>query len=288
MMLYYHIRGKFKQIFDLRSFPFDYQTFNIKMTTRSSSVTFQKDPLRDDTIRTANFAGKNEWNLQQHVLTEVSSTEVEDGSTDNIFSIYDINLHAMRHSAHYLYNVALIMCLITALTFTSYTVDANLPADRLAVTLTLLLTSVAMKYVVNSYVPQVAYLTLLDKYVISCMIFQFLIIVQNAVASLVHKHFNNSLRYYELISLGVLLFFYVGIQLVYGFWSVACWLKARKLNSMHDTHYKHRRGETIELKEIIANRERKNSRTSISDVYVREYPPPDDDYMIRKTVQHIL
>ena len=250
-MLYFHIRGKFKQVFDVRSFPFDYQTLNIKMTARCSTdnVTFSKDPVRDDTIRTANFASKNEWNLEQHVLTEDSTTMVEDGSTDNIFSVYNIDLHAMRYSAHYLYNIALIMNLITALTFTSYTVDASSPADRLSITLTLLLTSVALKYVVNGYVPQVAYLTLLDKFIISCMVFQFLVSVESAIAALIHKHFKSALGLFELASFGVLAFIFLCIELIFGIWSLKCWLKARRMRTKHAVNYKQKRDDTLNLKE---------------------------------------
>eukprot|EP00112_Aurelia_sp_Birch-Aquarium-sp1_P018379 Seg4379.1 transcript_id=Seg4379.1/GoldUCD/mRNA.D3Y31 product="Cys-loop ligand-gated ion channel" protein_id=Seg4379.1/GoldUCD/D3Y31 len=266
IMLYFHIRGKFKQVFDVRSFPFDYQTLNIKMTARCSidTVTFSKDPVRDDTIRTANFASKNEWDLQQHVLTEDSTTMVEEGSTDNVFSVYNINLHAMRYSAHYLYNIALIMNLITALTFTSYTVDASSPADRLSITLTLLLTSVALKYVVNGYVPQVAYLTLLDKFIISCMVFQFFVSVESAIAALIHKHFKSALGLFELASFGVLAFIFVCIQLVFGIWSLKCWLKARKMKTKHAVSYKKNRDNTTNLKKvrIVASQRNKHYEAS--------------------------
>ena len=65
------------------------------------------------------------------------------------------------------------MFLITALTFTTFVVEADAIADRVQITLTLLLTSVAFKYYVQQFVPTVSYLTFLEKYILSCLIFQF-------------------------------------------------------------------------------------------------------------------
>ena len=52
-------------------------------------------------------------------------------------------------------------------------------ADRLSVTLTLMLTAVAYKFIVASALPQVSYLTSLDTYVLVCFLFLFLISVEN-------------------------------------------------------------------------------------------------------------
>ena len=48
-----------------------------------------------------------------------------------------------------------------SLTFCSFSVDISSPEDRLSVTLTLLLTSVAFKFVVSQSLPNVSYLTCL-------------------------------------------------------------------------------------------------------------------------------
>ena len=54
--------------------------------------------------------------------------------------------------------------LIMILTFASLAVDPTEPADRLSVTLTLLLTSVAFKFVVSQNLPVISYVTLLVRF----------------------------------------------------------------------------------------------------------------------------
>jgi len=78
------------------------------------------------------------------------------------------------------------MAMITYLAaVTAGAVDANgermSTADRLAVTLTLMLTAVAYKFIVASSLPQVSYLTLIDTYVLACFLFMLLISLENVV-----------------------------------------------------------------------------------------------------------
>ena len=101
------------------------------------------------------------------------------------YSCYIFKIHIRRRSSFFLINVALIMFMITVLCFSAFAVDSSDTADRLSVCLTLLLTSVAFKLVVSGSLPPVPYLTLLDKYVFSCMVFIFLISVENVSAGLI-------------------------------------------------------------------------------------------------------
>ena len=57
--------------------------------------------------------------------------------------------------------LVLFQLMILLLCFTSFAVSADEPADRLSVTVTLLLTAVAFKYVVSQSLPTISYLTLL-------------------------------------------------------------------------------------------------------------------------------
>lgn len=220
-MFYYRIRGTFKEMLDISRFPFDYQTLTLTMTTswKRELVKLKKDYDREDNIRTWNFTGKHDWNLQSHVLTESTFTEEESGASDNVFPIYKIEMHALRKYAYFLYNVALIIDFITALSFSAYAIDAGSPGDRIGISLTLLLTSVAMKYVTNTFVPQVSYLTLLDKFIICCMAFQFLMAGQNIASSFINTRHKSSLKIFEWASFGTLLGLFVLIHLIFGgFW----------------------------------------------------------------------
>ena len=250
---YYHIRGTFKEVLDITHFPFDYQPLTLTITTSWTwdFVNLQKDYEKDDNIRTWNFAGKNEWKLEPHVLTESTFTEREPAASDNIFPIYIVKMHALRKYAYYIYNVALMMDFISALAFTSYTVDASSPGERIQISLTLLLTSIALKYVVNSFVPQVPYPTLLDKFIICCMTFQFLVAVENGVAALIHIYYPKNLQMFEWVSFGALAFIFLLIHIVFG----SFWLKytssSKRLRRKHEKEYRMEKERTKEMREYM-------------------------------------
>ena len=196
-----------------------------------------KDPKRDDNIRTWNFTARQEWDLQQHVLVESTRNIPEEASSPNIFPLYKVRLHVKRQYGFYIYNVALIMCLITALTFTSFAVDVDSIGDRVQITLTLLLTSVAFKYYVQQFVPTVSYLTLMDKYILSCMVFQFsMAAVHNSVAGLIKN--KNSLNYFEWACFGSGVFAFVVIHIVFGIYSVKYVMKTKKQMKIDRDNYK--------------------------------------------------
>ena len=252
-MFYYHVRGTFKEVLDITHFPFDYQPLTLTMTTSWTwdFVNLQKDYERDDNIRTWNFTGRNEWQLEPHVLTESLFTEKEPAASDNIFPIYRVKMHAFRKYAYYIYNVALMMDFISGLAFTSYTVDASSPGERIQISLTLFLTSVALKYVVNSFVPQVPYPTLLDKFIICCMTFQFLVAVENGVAALVHIFYPKTLRMFEWISFGALLLIFLLIHIIFG----SLWFKytseSKHLSRKYENAYRTQKERTKEMREYM-------------------------------------
>ncbi len=61
--------------------------------------------------------------------------------------------------------------MITVSSLNNFTIDCQSPQFRLAVTYTLLLTSVMFKWVVNRSLPIISYLTSLDKYAIACIFY---------------------------------------------------------------------------------------------------------------------
>eukprot|EP00794_Sanderia_malayensis_P020422 gene20422-22435_t len=249
VMFYYLIRGTFKEVLDITYFPFDYQTLSLTLTTswKWELVSLHNDPERDDNIRTWNFTGRNEWDLQPHVLTESTYTQKEPAASNNVFPVYKVKMHARRKYGYYVYNVALIMDLITALTFTAYTVDASMPAERIQISLTLLLTSIALKYVVNTFVPQVPYPTVLDKFIITCMMFQFFMAVQNAISALLHVSKPAVLSLFEWLSFAVLLLAFSLIHIVFGCYWFVYTKSARHLIRKHEREYQKLRDAVKEI-----------------------------------------
>ena len=216
VLFYYHVRGIFKEVLDVRTFPFDYQQLDITVTTnfQIEVVTLKKDPERNDNIRTWNFASKHQWDLQPHLLSYSRETKKEPGSSPNTFSLYHIQMHAARKWSFYIYNIAFVMSLITGLTFTAYAVrGSNSTGDRLQITMTLLLASVAFKYYVEGFLPTVPYLTMVESYIHCCFIFQVIVTVLNGVLGIL-KH-EGTRTTFEWISFGFSVFLFVTMHLFF-------------------------------------------------------------------------
>ena len=212
----------------MNDFPFDYQDLQIVLTSRRETkhIELCKDPDYDDNIRTWNFTAKQEWDLQKHVINKSEKNKQEEGSSTHIFPLYHVQLHVRRRYGFYIYNIALLMFLITALTFTTFVVEADAIADRVQITLTLLLTSVAFKYYVQQFVPTVSYLTFLEKYILSCLIFQFgIAAIHDSVSGLITS--TKSLNIFHVVCFAVGLFVYVVMNTVFIAMSVA---KAKGVN----------------------------------------------------------
>ena len=223
-----YIIGVFKVVLKLNDFPFDYQKLTMTLVggCDETILEFMEDPLKEDNIRTNNFYAPQEWELCSHVLTESKESEDTSGASSNCYPHYEIRMNVRRQYRFYIYNAFLIIFLITALTFASFTVEADLPADRVQISLTLLLTSVAFKYYVQQFIPKVSYFTLIDSYILSCMVFQFFMTVHNMIGGLIKN--STALRIFEWTSFGIAVFAFMLINAYFVYLSWVCIKKARK------------------------------------------------------------
>ncbi|XP_072180076.1 cys-loop ligand-gated ion channel-like [Diadema setosum] len=198
------MRGTFKSKMRLKDFPFDYQNLTIELMSDwpKEVIEFRKDMTQKDSVRTDTFTGDQEWELMQHVNAAPVKEEIMSSGAVNKYPLYNITLNVKRKPSYYMWNVALIMFLITPLAFTSFAVDWEAPGDRLSVTLTLLLTAVAFKFVVSQSLPNTSYQTLLDYYVLWCMVFLCLVVVQNAAVSAFYD--GSSAMIFDIVWMAVL------------------------------------------------------------------------------------
>ena len=70
-----------------------------------------------------------------------------------------------RQPQYYLWNIVLVLFLITCMSAYTFSISPSDSAARLELNFTLVLTTVAFKYTVSSYLPKITYLTLMDKVV---------------------------------------------------------------------------------------------------------------------------
>ena len=144
-------------------------------------------------------------------------------------------MNVRRQYKFYIDNVFLVMFLITTLSFGSFAVEADATVGRIKISLTLLLTSVAFKYYVQQFVPTVSYLTLIDKYILYCIEFQFFITVHSMIGGLITN--SKALSIFEWISFGTSLFAFVAINVYFGHLSWVCIKKAKKSEADNKAEY---------------------------------------------------
>ncbi|KAJ8037905.1 Glycine receptor subunit alpha-3 [Holothuria leucospilota] len=237
------MNGTFKTPMKLQNFPCDFQVMTIKV---SSSWPIDKLQFRrrtnkygkiSDNINIDAFTGCNEWDLQEHVVTEVKQPDLT--KDKKVYSTYLIKLHAQRKPLFYVWNVVLPVFCILALSFTSFVIDAENPSDRLSVTVTMLLTAVAFKSAVSSMLPKIPYLTLLDKYVLCNFILQCLMVAQNAVAALCAKE--NKCPHFDLWSIIVLAFIAIVVNVGFIIAGIILFIKAKRDLGLLTRKYKDER-----------------------------------------------
>merc|ERR1711997_586631 len=128
-------------------------------------------------------------------------------------------VHVQRRAYKYLWNVALPLMTFVTMAFMTFFVPPEDVADRLGLSLTLVLTSAAYKFVVAGMLPAIGYKTMLDWYVEVCAFFQFIIVIENGVMS------TPSLQPYDTVA--QLLIAIAFILSTTGFAALCCWLDWR-------------------------------------------------------------
>jgi hypothetical protein len=108
------------------------------------------------------------------------------------YPVLNIFVTLSRKPGFYFSNVAVPIFLLVMLGFTSEFISDHDIADRMQITLTLLLTLVAYKFVINQHLPTTNYQTWLDHYVNAAYTFLFLIAIQNWGMYMLDKAFPES------------------------------------------------------------------------------------------------
>eukprot|EP00002_Diphylleia_rotans_P005451 TRINITY_DN14593_c0_g1_i1.p1 TRINITY_DN14593_c0_g1~~TRINITY_DN14593_c0_g1_i1.p1 ORF type:complete len:379 (-),score=81.43 TRINITY_DN14593_c0_g1_i1:192-1304(-) len=165
----------FLEPFELHRFPFDRQSMRIGFgSTNSKLVPYNPKygyppGFLDDCVIYGIYKYDN-W-----IIDEIKSEVVSD---ENEVSFY-IKIFATRRADFYIYNICAVVFLIVLCAATVQAIDVHDFPDRMSVTITLLLTAVAFKFVTNSYIPQVSYLTLLDKYTMFSFVMLSSVVLEN-------------------------------------------------------------------------------------------------------------
>lgn len=170
-----HFVARFKQDFLLHSFPFDYQhlTFRIESKREDKKINLIVNPTN---ITNSNKTHKvDDWYIPSMLQTNIDYL----GS----FPSVEVSLKLFRSSRYVMLNIVAINFLIHIATLSNITIEHNKPEDRLNISVMLLLIGVAFKMNNNDSLPNISYLTHMDKYHIAGLVFHSLTVVQNVISN---------------------------------------------------------------------------------------------------------
>ncbi len=242
------MKGTFHEEFELQSFPLDIQDLNVVITcNRPNIVTFQPNIEYPSLFMLQDFQLKSVFDVayKELIMIECNHSNPLESSSGYVYPRFNFRTRLARKSGYYASNVAIPIGIISALSIISMSINEDgsrlETADRLGITLTLLLTAVAYKFVVASSLPTLSYQTLLDKYVWCCFAFMIIISIENAIVPIIINRCkssgNNSssvenAESYLALVLGVIYF------LVNAYWFVLAWTMMRTYQSESEQVYR--------------------------------------------------
>ena len=177
----YSIKGTFKERFELYNFPFDVQDlqihlqYNMHKDTSRLNCVFDKSKyflhgtwLADSTI------GPN-VHLDEYAQ---EGFQIVNYCSVNEFDHVEFKIKIARKFGVYFWKVGIYMLILTLSSIGVFCMNNDVDSvDQLALLFTLLLTGVALQFVVGSWLPVLSYVTLLDEYIIVSFLTMFLVVV---------------------------------------------------------------------------------------------------------------
>jgi len=99
------------------------------------------------------------------------------------FSRFDVVVHLKRDPEFFIWNVMVVLFLITLTTGATFIFDTADFANRMSLLLSLVLTTIGYKLIITNWLPVRPDLSFLDKYVLLNFMFQFTVIFENFCAA---------------------------------------------------------------------------------------------------------
>eukprot|EP01084_Bolivina_argentea_P143498 251957_1 len=173
-----YINVVFTEEFEVASFPFDVQDLTMAFTQHSTigmSIITVPSHVSSSYIRFDHtWSSITNWTV---VNIDAAKVELPTKSA-NVGAVYEIvmfRIQAKRKWKGIVYRLLLWLLFLGVMSWATFAVDASEIGDRLSYSITMALTIVAFQFIISDQLPQVNYLTLLDKY--NLYIFSIIILI---------------------------------------------------------------------------------------------------------------
>ena len=175
------IWGPFSQSLDLHNFPFDTQTFEMRVATAratTAEIAFEAD--NDAPSGLAPSFSLPDWEVTQWSL-DISPYQPMGSSRGN--ASFALVIDARRYASHHMIKIILPLILIVAMSWIAFWIDPSQSGTQIGVATTSMLTLIAYRFMVGGQVPPVPYLTRMDFFILGSTVIVFAGLVQVVITS---------------------------------------------------------------------------------------------------------
>lgn len=186
-----HLNDQFAERMALQRFPVDRQFLNILLMGRRNTINQGNWIwITNAPIWVPKMYHNNKYQIQSRLSPSVSDYKMYSPWADfrmiengmDIQPPFKLRFRLQRYPGFYIGNIIIPLLLIIICCFASLVIPAENIADRLSVTITLMLATVAFRFVLTSLLPSVPYLTWLDYYITFSFMIVAAFIAENACA----------------------------------------------------------------------------------------------------------
>ena len=149
--------------FNLKSFPFDKQTLQLKFKSEQNHLDNELRASDRTYENLKNFIANSElngWNFIDYKVYNTIESNPINGDLNSSVLVVELDLE--RESSYYLYKIIFPIFLILMVCWSVVWVDPKELEARLTITIVCLLSLIAYNFVIDSELPKLEYLTVLD------------------------------------------------------------------------------------------------------------------------------
>lgn len=175
------IFGGFTQKFEFKDFPFDTQTFDVKiigMGNTAKDIELVPDPEVKSGI--SDDLSLPEWNILDWKYDNTPYTLMK--GTPELPAL-TFSFRAKRESGFYLLVFVIPLVLIIIMSWTSFWLDPKLSSSQISIATTSMLTLIAYRFVVSGGLPKISYMTRMDIFVLGSSILIFITLLQTVLTT---------------------------------------------------------------------------------------------------------
>ncbi len=171
------IFGDFTQKFEFKDFPFDTQTFDVKIIALGNTakdIELVPDPETRSGI--SDDLSLPDWKILDWQFNKGTYSIMKD--TPDVPAV-TFSFRAKRESGFYILVFVIPLVLIIMMSWMAFWLDQKLSSSQISIATTSMLTLIAYRFVVSGSLPKISYMTRMDIFVLGSSVLIFLTLIQS-------------------------------------------------------------------------------------------------------------